>query len=150
MGLSTKKIICLACHSEIQYTGFKTKDAYEDFMYCEKCPNAVVTEKVAKKSDVLYGTSSYLQSANVLNERGVQVYKQFFIDLEGQIPPCSCGGRFRFSAWVKCPRCLHELPGRHHDDRGRVMDSYLTYVEGAKVLDSDTGIWHDYGDEFNK
>ena len=146
--MPNQTIPCPLCKKKIRFLRFNAEGASENFMYCEKCPNVLTTKHLTERGRKLFSNPNYLQAPHVLNDEGVKAYKQLFLDLEATLPVCSCNGRFRFSAGVKCPHCKQELPGQYRTDRARVMDPYLIYVESSKLLDADTETWHDYSDQF--
>jgi hypothetical protein len=68
------------------------------FLYCDSCPNTFVFSSCNKSYNRFAG-EKHPWSLNAREKR----------NLEKHIRPCSCGGRFRFSAFPRCPHCGKDL-----------------------------------------
>lgn len=91
----------------------------QGFLYCDSCPNLVVFSSYDQRYTKIVG-SRHPWTLGDADLRSV----------EGQLKPCTCGGRFRFQAPPRCPLC--NAPIRE------ILEDSLHYVETGKRFGSDT------------
>lgn len=59
------------------------------------------------------------------------VAKQIYATLERELPACSCGGRFRLNAYIKCPNCGYRFDYGGGHIAGRFFEEKIVWVERA-------------------
>ena len=115
------KIKCSACGQvtsiaqEYQYhAGFSGRV----FLYCDSYPAILEISSYDQKLAAIVGDKD-LWSLNFEEKKRV----------EDALKPCGKGGRFRFGALPRCPKCNEPLPDLLKDD--------IHFVEIGKVIDAD-------------
>lgn len=113
-----------------------------DFFYCEKCPNVTSVPHTDRRSvgfwkgieskrlDLVDDPKSTPEQAVADN---LTVYRAF----EEALAPCSCGGRKRFLADLRCPHCAATYVAFRGDLWRRLSEVYVCHVAGHDYAGSE-------------
>jgi len=115
---------CPKCNEDIRYTVINLVSGAEPFLYCEKGSDFVfrVEDKEAIEAATPFGGQASLETL-----------REYYEELEKELPPSPTGGRFKTWANIKCPGCGFEFPyaGGRRDETTRYYDSKIVWIEGA-------------------
>lgn len=108
---------------EIYHLGFSDMEA----VYCERCPNVLLI-----KDHQFYSRNGIEIPFLVAGEKGWLEYDAhllpFFEQAEQYLPPCSCGGHFRYMATPRCPSCSGYIMGKDYEGKPVLRNARYVFV----------------------
>ena len=119
---------CPACAGAVCYTRIRMVVGPEPFLYCNTCSN------------ILHRRSDNKRVQAEVFKKGLEwddgILLKHYQQLEQVAPPCPCGGKFEFWAFVKCPHCRQEFPYNAgvRNLKVRLNEDHLIILTGALVL----------------
>lgn len=116
--LDTKKdsLKCPHCQNTFNIRYFHAGFSDIEFLYCNKCPNAVQISAYDDLHSYFYGKYmglSFVVSGIISMVSGGEVAFgncfKFQKETEMALKPCPCGGNFSYKAKPRCPCCLNSI-----------------------------------------
>jgi hypothetical protein len=114
---------CPRCAETVLYTKLNVSGGREPFLYCDKCSDFVLREEDAelvwKRFGDTFATTDQM--------------REIYLDIEGRLPACHCGGRFTTWSNVTCRSCGYQFPYNSgiRSEEVRFFDSSIVWIEGA-------------------